>query len=220
MGLARELERRLERLVDGATAAVFRGKMHPVDMAEHLVRQVDFMQENGAVGPSIPNQLVFRINPADLDATIDRDQLGRELANAVATTAAARGWRISGPITVAIAVDPSVPRGLSDCSGTTEPGRLEPWAQLVSTSPPRALDVGDNRNVLGRALDADVVLSIPEVSRHHALVVRRDNEVLLSDIDSANGTALNGARIGRDPVAIVPGDRISFGDAEFTFRFV
>jgi pSer/pThr/pTyr-binding forkhead associated (FHA) protein len=90
----------------------------------------------------------------------------------------------------------------------------------VSTSPPRALDVGDNRNVLGRALDADVVLSIPEVSRHHALVVRRDNEVLLSDIDSANGTALNGARIGRAPVAIVPGDRISFGDAEFTFRFV
>ena len=49
MGLARELERRLERLVDGATAAVFRGKMHPVDMAEHLVRQVDFMQVVGLV---------------------------------------------------------------------------------------------------------------------------------------------------------------------------
>jgi hypothetical protein len=220
MGLARELERRLERLVDGATAAVFRGKMHPVDMADHLVRGVDFLQQDGATGPRIPNQLVFRVNPTDLDDTIDRDQLGRELANAVYTTAGERGWKISGPITVTVAADPSVPRGLSDCSGTSKPGPLEAWAQLVSTSPPQALDVGDNQSVLGRAHDSDIVLSIPEVSRHHALIVRRDNEVLLSDLGSANGTKLNAARLDREAVAIVPGDRISFGDTEFTLRFV
>jgi hypothetical protein len=220
MGLARELERRLERLVDGATAAVFRGRMHPVDMADHLVRGVDFMQQDGATGPTVPNRLVFRINPADLDDTIDRDRLGRELANAVSTTAAERGWKISGPITVTLALDPSVPRGLSDCSGTSESGPLDPWAQLVSTSPPQALDVGDNQNVLGRAHDSDIVLSVPEVSRHHALIVRRDNEVLLSDFESANGTKLNGTRLDRETVAIVPGDQISFGDTEFTFRLV
>jgi hypothetical protein len=168
----------------------------------------------------VPNRLVFRINPADLDDTIDRDRLRRELANAVSTTAAERGWKISGPITVTVAVDPSVPRGLSDCSGTSESGPLDPWAQLVSTSPPRALDVGDNQNVLGRAHDSDIVLSVPEVSRHHALIVRRDNEVLLSDFESANGTKLNGTRLDRETVAIVPGDQISFGDAEFTFRLV
>ena len=194
--------------------------MHPVDMANHLVRGVDFMQQDGTTGPTVPNRLVFRINPADLDDTIDRDRLGRELANAVSTTAAERGWKISGPITVTVAVDPSVPRGLSDCSGTSESGPLDPWAQLVSTSPPRALDVGDNQNVLGRAHDSDIVLSVPEVSRHHALIVRRDNEVLLSDFESANGTKLNGTRLDRETVAIVPGDQISFGDAEFTFRIV
>ena len=194
--------------------------MHPVDMADHLVRGVDFMQQDGTTGPTVPNRLVFRINPADLDDTIDRDRLGRELANAVSTTAAERGWKISGPITVTVAVDPSVPRGLSDCSGTSESGPLDPWAQLVSTSPPRALDVGDNQNVLGRAHDSDIVLSVPEVSRHHALIVRRDNEVLLSDFESANGTKLNGTRLDRETVAIVPGDQISFGDAEFTFRLV
>ncbi len=194
--------------------------MHPVDMADHLVRGVDFMQQDGATGPTVPNRLVFRINPADLDDTIDRDRLRRELANAVSTTAAERGWKISGPITVTVAVDPSVPRGLSDCSGTSESGPLDPWAQLVSTSPPRALDVGDNQNVLGRAHDSDIVLSVPEVSRHHALIVRRDNEVLLSDFESANGTKLNGTRLDRETVAIVPGDQISFGDAEFTFRLV
>jgi hypothetical protein len=194
--------------------------MHPVDMADHLVRGVDFMQQDGATGPSVPNRLVFRINPADLDDTIDRGQLGRELANAVSTTAAERGWKISGPITVTVAADPSVPRGLSDCSGTSESGPLDPWAQLVSTSPPQALDVGDNQNVLGRAQDSDIVLSVPEVSRHHALIVRRDNEVLLSDFGSANGTKLNGTRLDREAVAVVPGDRISFGDTEFTFRLV
>jgi pSer/pThr/pTyr-binding forkhead associated (FHA) protein len=74
--------------------------------------------------------------------------------------------------------------------------------------------------VLGRAHDSDIVLSSPEVSRHHALIVRRDNEVLLSDLGSANGTKLNAARLDREAVAIVPGDRISFGDTEFTLRFV
>ena len=39
MGLARNLERRLEKLVDGLSATVFRGRMHPVDLANRLVRQ-------------------------------------------------------------------------------------------------------------------------------------------------------------------------------------
>lgn len=218
MGLARELERRLERLVDGATAAVFRGRMHPVDMADHLVRQVDFMQEEGAAGPAIPNRLVFRVNPADLDPGIDRKQLGRELAAAVDATAAERGWKVSGPITVVVTTDESVPRGLCDCDGETQRGPREPWARLVSRRPDLSLAVADNRNVVGRALESDIVLSVAEVSRRHALIVRRGNDVLLSDLGSANGTALNGTRLGVAPERIVPGDRIRFGDTELSFR--
>jgi pSer/pThr/pTyr-binding forkhead associated (FHA) protein len=78
--------------------------------------------------------------------------------------------------------------------------------------------VADNRNIVGRALDSDIVLRVAEVSRRHALIVRRGSDVLLSDLGSANGTALNGIWLGAASERIVPGDRIRFGDTELSFR--
>jgi hypothetical protein len=218
MKLARELEQRLERLVDGATAAVFRGRMHPVDMAGRLVRQVDFMQTQGAAGPEIPNHLEVSVNPMDLDDTIDIAALETELANAVTSTAADRGWRISGPIVVALAANTEVPRGLVDCTGDSVSGPLDPWGQLIGMDTADVFDLGDNRILIGRALDSDVVLPVPEVSRYHAIVYRSDGTVALVDLGSANGTFRNAARLGKDPEVLVPGDVATFGNVPFAFR--
>ncbi len=220
MRLAREMERRLERLVDGATAAVFRGKMHPVDMAERLVRQADFMALDGPVGPEIPNEWTMLVNPLDVSDDIDLGDLTTELAATVAASARDRGWRLSGPVTVAIEADPDVPRGLADCTGRSVPGPLPPWGQLVATSPPLALDIGDNRNVIGRALDSDVIANIPEMSRHQAVIVREGDTVTISDSGSANGTYVNGRLIGMTPHPILPGDSVTMGDIDFTFRLL
>jgi len=220
MRLAKEMERRLERLVDGATAAVFRGKMHPVDMAERLVRQADFLAFDGPVGPEIPNQWTMLINPLDIPDDIDRDDLSAELATAVAVTSQDRAWRTSGPITVEIGEDAEVPRGIADCTGVSSPGPITAWGQLVATSPPLAIDIGDNRNSLGRALESDLVANIPEVSRHQAVIVREGNEVTIDDLASANGTFVNGEMIGADPHPLLPGDMVTVGDVDFTFRLL
>jgi hypothetical protein len=220
MRLAREMERRLERLVDGATAAVFRGKMHPVDMAERLVRQADFLAYEGPVGPQIPNRWTMRINPLDIPDDVDLPRLGDELAVTLAATAQERAWRLNGPAFVEIIADAAVPRGLADCAGQSEAGRLQAWGQLVAISPPLALNVVDNRNMLGRSLDSDVVANLPEVSRHQALIVRRGSEVTISDTASANGTFVNGERIDATPHVLVPGDTVTVGDIDFTFRLL
>jgi hypothetical protein len=220
MQLAKEMERRLERLVDGATAAVFRGKMHPVDMAERLVRQADFVAAEGSIGPEIPNEWTMRINPLDLPDDIDQDELVAELAAAVSATARDRGWKLFGPVAVAIQADDQVPRGLADCTGRSASGQLPPWGQLVSTSPPLALDIGDNRSALGRALDSDLVANIPEVSRHQAVIVREGEEVTIIDSGSANGTFVNGHQIGELPHPLIPGDTVTMGDVDFTFRLL
>ena len=106
MQLAREIERRLERLVDGASAAVFRGKMHPVDMADRLLRQADFVVVQGQTGPEIPNRWLLRINPSDVPPEIDPEELDRELTHAVtefADFAQIRTYHISAT-TVAVTV--------------------------------------------------------------------------------------------------------------------
>ena len=78
----------------------------------------------------------------------------------------------------------------------------------------------DNRTLVGRALDSDVTLSSPEVSRHHAVVGRSGAGIEILDLGSANGTFRNGARVEREPVALLPGDIATFGNVPFTFRMV
>ena len=93
MGLARNLERRLEKLADGLSAAVFRGRMHPVDLANRLVRQADLMVDDGPAGPEIPNRFSVSVNEGDIEPTIDLGDLTAELDRTLYQTAAERGWR-------------------------------------------------------------------------------------------------------------------------------
>jgi DNA-binding NtrC family response regulator len=58
------------------------------------------------------------------------------------------------------------------------------------------------RKLLGRDDDCDATLSGSEVSRHHA-ELRRDGPIwLISDLDSTNGTFVDGARVTRAPIGL------------------
>lgn len=70
------------------------------------------------------------------------------------------------------------------------------------------------RLLVGRAPEADIVLEHGTVSRHHAELVWRGGTWVIHDIGSKNGTVLNGRRIER--AQLRPGDFLSF--AELTFR--
>jgi phosphoserine phosphatase RsbU/P len=62
--------------------------------------------------------------------------------------------------------------------------------------------------VVGRALDCDLVLSDAFLSRQHARLVRDGGGWRVEDLDSRNGTHVNGERVeGRRPLA--PGDVVS-----------
>ena len=72
----------------------------------------------------------------------------------------------------------------------------------------------DRKLVIGRQ-SADIALDDLEASRRHATVRPLDDGgVELYDLDSANGTHLNGAAIGTRPVKLQPGDVIRVGRTE------
>ena len=62
---------------------------------------------------------------------------------------------------------------------------------------------------LGAAAGNDVVFGDPMVSRNHAVLERRGRNIELVDLNSENGTFVNGERITRR--VLVDGDRVSFG---------
>lgn len=65
--------------------------------------------------------------------------------------------------------------------------------------------------VVGRSSQCDVVLGDITVSRRHARLLHRDGSWVLQDLNSTNGSYLNGQRVGR--CEIRPGDRVALGDA-------
>ncbi len=63
---------------------------------------------------------------------------------------------------------------------------------------------------IGRGIDNDVVLDAPQISRHHARIVRTGEGFLIEDLGSANGTFIDGVRISA-PTLVRSGQAISFG---------
>jgi len=66
---------------------------------------------------------------------------------------------------------------------------------------------------LGRATGADFIIDAPLVSRVHCrLTAMPDGSLEVRDLDSTNGTFINGARI--DTARLSSGDRLGIGRVE------
>jgi pilus assembly protein CpaF len=63
---------------------------------------------------------------------------------------------------------------------------------------------------VGRHHGCDVVIDHPMVSRRHARLRFRDGRWILQDLESTNGTLVNGAAVGR--CQLRPGDELALGD--------
>lgn len=220
MNLAQGLERRLEKLADGASASVFRGTMHPIAIATRLVRQLEYLEVDSPSGPQIPNELVVSMHASDLDPTVDRGALAKELEYTITQTAKERGWRLIGTVGIHIRTDRAAPRGIIECAGTFEPTFLEPWSHLIADDGSAVLPVSFNRTLIGRDLDCDVRIANQEISRHHAVVFREGDRTFLRDLGSSNGTHVNAVPASGEPSAVIAGDNVVFGDLSFTYRTI
>ena len=72
--------------------------------------------------------------------------------------------------------------------------------------------------IFGRSSDAQVGLLDPEVSRRHARLELTRGVVYLSDLDSSNGTFLNGKLLGNEGIEVRPGDDIDVGNTRISVR--
>ncbi len=78
--------------------------------------------------------------------------------------------------------------------------------------------VRDSETVIGRAADAAVRLKDDGVSRRHAKIVQKGGDVVVEDLNSANGTLVNGQRVAQ--AVLHDGDKIQVGSTtilKFTY---
>lgn len=80
----------------------------------------------------------------------------------------------------------------------------------------RRFELPDSGLVIGKKSDADLILQDPSISGQHAKVTCLDGIWRIRDLQSTNGTSVNGREI--EVVELKDGDQISIGDTVFVFR--
>jgi hypothetical protein len=153
---------------------------------------------------------------ADLPAESGGRSLAGWLRGTWSRVAAAAGHTTQGPATG---------RGRESGPPTMMPARrpTRPPTTSMSASPERGKPyylqfprAAGELFTIGRDASCDLAISDMTVSRQHAQLERTRDGWLLSDLESTNGTRVNGWRVrGQVPVHI--GDLVSFGNLEVIF---
>lgn len=74
------------------------------------------------------------------------------------------------------------------------------------------------KNRIGNAPGVDIVINDPSVSADHATILFRENDFLIRDNFSTNGTKINGALV--DEGKFREGDELKLGNTTFKFKTV
>jgi Protein of unknown function (DUF3662)/FHA domain len=218
------IEKRLERLVEGAFARAFRSELRPVELGRKIIREVDANLTIGVKGERVaPNHFRVQLAEADLQRFVPfSETLVKELADAVEEHCAHERYQLKGPTTVDLISNPSQRAG--QFSVTTaiavapRNARASAWVQTPDGTKHAILD-GDPLSI-GRVPDCDIVINNTNVSRRHAEIRLIDGKVSIVDLQSLNGTRVNGRGIPPDAFGtpLHDGDLIQIGD--MVIRFV
>ncbi len=213
----RSVERRLERLVDGAVGRFFRGGVRPVEIGHRLLREMADSLSVGVKGQSVvANHFEVQLNETDLARFTDvEESLVRELCDATREAARDEGWTFMGPVQVVLTEGANVRPGqlrvdarMREADGVTGVLHLSNGQQVV---------LGEYRLTFGRLLECTVTFDDTNVSREHAEICPDDDGFVLTDLGSTNGTTVNGIAITTR--LLDDGDIVSLGaTTSFEFR--
>ena len=203
-----------ERLVEGTFARLFAGRFGPLEVATHITRALEDYQVLSPEGiPQAPTHYWVYLHPDDCDKlAIEQLTLEAELAHHVAELAAQAGLALEVTPVIYILADEGMgphevrvearwmPEEAAEVEKTREMETSEEETE-ATTAPQghpflilagcRQVDLLQPVVSIGRALDNDVIIEDPRVSRHHAQFRRRYGRYVLYDLGSSCGTTIN-----------------------------
>lgn len=217
MGL-KGFERRLENLVEGVFARVFRSGLRPIELGRRLAREMDVNRSIDVRGrPLAPNAFTILLSAEDHARFAEiGDALTRELCDAAREHARDEGYSFMGPVLVELVVDAKLRAGEFRIEARMREGEGGVGAgSLLLPSGDRYV-LGDHTVVLGRLPECDITLVDTNVSRRHAEIRPRGDRFVVVDLGSTNGSKVNGIRVAERE--LVDGDELTFGNTRFVFQ--
>lgn len=230
MGLLERFEDSLDRLVNGAFARAFKAEVQPVEIASALQREIS---DRAAVidrdRTVIPN--VFHVELSQHDyrrLAVFKEALQTELATLVRDYGAEQRYTLLGPVEVALGQDDELDTGIfrvrseARAEVRSQPhGRADAPVAVGAGAQPRLEASGTAYPLvravtrLGRGSDTDIRIEDPGASRNHCEIVL-GHPALVRDLNSTNGTYLDGQRVSQ--AEVVDGSTIQIGTTRLVYR--
>lgn len=94
-----------------------------------------------------------------------------------------------------------------------ETGELEEWHLVIrrpDETEPVVIGLSQSIVAIGRDTDNDYIVPEPEISRHHVRLLRTHDGYVIEDLNTLNGTHLNGQKLERQ-VLLKEGDYVRIG---------
>ncbi|MCU1493955.1 MAG: hypothetical protein JWO62_1719 [Acidimicrobiaceae bacterium] len=215
MGL-QQFEQRLERLVEGAFAKAFRGELQPIELGRRLTREMDLQRALSVRGLIAPNTFAVLLSQEDYERFGGFvEVLSRELVDAAREHARAEGYSFLGPVQVRIGWNEDLSRSTFVVSSEVVEGEEVPGGWVVLPDG-RRVAIADEPVTIGRLPECDIPLGDANVSRRHAELHRDGGNVFVVDLDSTNGTRVNGTPVRQQ--RLTDGDLVTVGITTFRFE--
>lgn len=233
------LENWIEQLVEAPFVRLFAGRLFAQDVARHLARALEDGERIGADGvPEVPGRYRIALNPEDLEA-LQRHHpaMDAQLALDLQALAESMQLRLMEPPAILLEASPDLPlravritpvdRALLRHDSSTRDLDLEAIRQRIEQEDINGLraylivqgthtfDLTSPIVRIGRALDNDLILEDPRVSRYHAQLRCRYRRYILQDMGSRGGTSVNGFPV--QEIVLRPGDVISLSGVELIY---
>jgi len=224
VGLLDRFEQRVDRAVNGAFAKAFKSELQPVEIAAALQNEMDARAAVVSRARTVvPNVYSVLVSQEDYDRLSVYDEaLVGEFALMIRDYAQQQQYSFLGSVSVAMQPADDRPQGTVEIvSEARVDHEVAPAAGPPAGSAPRLEGKRGTFHLtraitrIGRGADADIRIDDPGVSRHHA-EVRIGNDVILRDLDSTNGTYINGMLVAEQPLR--DGAVITIGSTNLTFR--
>jgi FHA domain/FhaA, N-terminal domain len=230
----RQLEVRLETLIEGSAARFFPAGRGQPNLAEQMVeamRQGIHKDENGyLIGP---NLFTIEVNPAQAQELAANYALIDELTRCLEEAGREAGLQFASPLVIRIdgiaGIPPNEARAIAyhsqnGLTGTTAVENRADPSLGYGDIPAGAFLIVDGVQIfplhqgvvnIGRRSDNHLVVDDARISRIHAQIRAVRGYFVIFDLDSTGGTWVNGERVRQK--TLQPGDVISLSGVPFVF---
>lgn len=230
MGILRDFENRLERIVEGFFSRAFRSGLQPVELAKRILREMDAGKTVGVSEVWVPNLYTIHLSSDDREQLTGMEStLASELEQVVKDAARERGYGLLARPAITFDTDEGLRRGDFRIAGEISEETGPPPADL-SPRPPgtpvlalvqggdvlREYSLSRESMTIGRMAGSEIEIKDPGASRRHAEIRRDGDAYTLVDLGSTNGTLVNDRTVKEHPLQ--QGDRITIGRTTLEFR--